>query len=99
MRGGLSAGRVTAFDRGRERISRAARAHRTCRALRLARGAQRCAEVHQRLIEVEYVSHRQHRPGYIPEMLPHRVRFRIAAADEHAKENARDVRVENGGAL
>ncbi len=34
-----------------------------------------------------------------PQLLPHRVRLGIAAPDEHAKQDARDVGVQDGGAL
>src|SRR4029453_7673534 len=44
-----------------EGIRRAARSHRAEQAFRFPGGAQGGAEVHERLIEIEYVAHRQHR--------------------------------------
>ena len=82
-----------------ERVSRAVAPHRAEQALRLARRAERGAEIHQRLVEVEHVAVRQHRPRHVPERPLHRVRLRIAAADEDAKEHPRDVGVEDRGAL
>src|SRR5918993_2267165 len=86
MRGGSSA----------EGIVRLAFAlHRADAALRLARRAERRAEIHQRLVEVEHVPHRQHSARHRPEMTPHGVRFGVTVTDEDAEQYAGDVRVEN----
>src|SRR5206468_5108766 len=50
-------------------------------------------------IEVEYVAHRDERFRDGPEVTFHRVALGIARADEHAKQHARDVRVEDRRAL
>ena len=73
--------------------------HRAFVAFRLARDAHGRAEIHERLVEVEDMLVRYERFGDRPEVLAHRVRLRIAAANEHAEEDARDVGVEDSRAL
>ena len=80
-------------------IRAAALRHRADQALRVARDADHRAEVHQRLVEVEDVPHRHERLRERPEVPLHRVALRIALADEHAEQHARDVGVENRRAL
>src|SRR4051812_11726412 len=87
-------------DRGwSERVCGAGGAHGTAGALRLPRGAERRAEVHQRLVEVEHMADRQDGARDVPEVAPHRMRRRVPGADEDPEEHARDVRVEDRGAL
>src|SRR3954466_5964879 len=60
--------------------------HRARVALRFARDADGCAEVHQRLVEVEdMLLPRHHGLRHRPQVLLHRVRLRVAAAHEHAE--------------
>src|SRR5947208_17020444 len=73
--------------------------HWTDLALRLARDADGCAEVHQRLVEIEDVLPRDERLRDRPQVFLHRVRFRIASEHEHAKQDPRDVGIDNRGAL
>ncbi len=84
---------------GVERIRATLRAHRAHQALGLARAADGRAEIHQRLIEIEDVAVGQDGPRDVPEVPFHGVAARVATTDEHAKEHARDVGVEDGGAL
>ena len=85
---------------GRERIRAAALRHRADEALRLARDADHRAEIHQRLVEVEHVPdraralrRRAHRCRFIAWL------FGSPVADEHPEQHARDVGVEDRGAL
>jgi hypothetical protein len=63
-----------------------------------ARGADRRAEVHQGLVEIEDVRSRQHGLRHAPEVLHHRVRLRLPRAT-NTRNNTRDVGVEDGGAF
>src|SRR5437016_4546220 len=77
----------------------AALRHRANEAFWIPRDADHRTEVHERLIEVEHVPRRHERFRDRPEVPLHRMALGIAGADEDAEENARDVGVENRGAL
>ena len=76
------------------------RGHRARPHSGLARRAHRRPEIHQRLVEVEDVAVRQHRARRPPTGAACiACAFAIAAADEHPEEHARDVGVDDRGAL
>src|SRR3989442_15133034 len=82
-----------------ERVRATVLHHRADEAFRISRDTDHCTEIHQRLIEVERVSRRNQRAGNGPQLLLHRVALGVTLADEDPKQDARYVRVENGGPL
>ncbi len=74
-----SSARASLARRGdRQRVGPAVGAHRAVRTGRIARGAHRGPEIHQRLVEIEHAAHRHERVGDGPQMAPRRMALGVA---------------------
>src|SRR6187431_3342364 len=82
-----------------ERVRPALRSHRARRTARRSCAADGGSEVHERLVEIVDVAMWQDRPRQRPQVLLARVTFVALYADEHTRQHARNIRVEDRRAL